>query len=142
MLLLLSLPLLLHAMNPAQLIREFRKEKESTYMGLGRFKLGFIKLFAGDSLVGVKSVKILSLEECSDAIKQEFNSYENTISQKKYDVIIKSCDGDDLEYVLLKTKNNSIKEIVLLSFGSSPNLILVRGNLTKNHINHFINGED
>ena len=62
----------------------------------------------------INSVKVVDLEECSDKVKTNFYERAKSLKTKGYKEIVRSNTDGELSIVMVKSKNDIIREIVVI----------------------------
>ena len=61
----------------------------------------------------IKSIKVLDLESCTASVKERFNKKVNKLNLKGYDELMRVNDEGEKVRVLMKTKKEAIRELLL-----------------------------
>ena len=101
----------------------------------------FAKPFMGNQTDSkISSIRVLSLEECSDAVKQRFNSSVLRFNDNQYELFLSSNEEDEKVRLFLKFKKNKIREMVVMIMGESPALVQLKGKINLSDIEDLRNG--
>ncbi len=115
------------------LFRIFSKEKNATGINLNGFMVTCIKPFVKD-IIGIKSVKILDLDNCSPSVKDNFAMNITNLETYGYETVVKSNENSEVTRIMLKISNDAIKELLVVTTGNSTCMVRIKGNLKKSQI--------
>lgn len=88
----------------------------------------------------ISSIRVLSLEDCSDAVKQRFNNSLLQFNDDQYELFLSANEEDEKVRLFLKFKNNKIREMVVMTMGESPTLVQLKGKINLSDIEDLRNG--
>ncbi len=139
------------AKSVKQLINEFKHEDkaESVYVSPLLMKVAKIAADKDDmdeagrlALKKVKSIRILSLEDCNKSVKDRFSQEVENLNDEEYQpLIVANSDGDKVKVMML-TKNDIIRELVIFTVDDEDSAIIqINGKLTQDDIQFIVNDQ-
>jgi hypothetical protein len=120
-----------------QLFKEFAKEKEVTRVGVGKFTMSLAGLFT--DVMGVREVEVLSFEECKQSVKEKLNKRIASLKDEDYETMVSVNNEKERTKILLKLKDETIEELIIMTSGDSPALIRIKGKIKPSDIENVIN---
>ena len=130
--LMISLPAL--GNNIDKLFSNYAKTADTEHIKINKFVTTLLKPFASE-LKGIDSIEVINLDECSDKIKTNLdNMLKNNNFFNGYETLIRNNDENETSIVLIKIKNDIIKELVVINTGDSHELVRIKVNLNKKQI--------
>ena len=121
-----------------KIFSNFSKEQNADVVSVGNFMMSFIKPFASD-LKDINSIKILSLDDCSVAVKEKFAKQISKLKNDGYETLVRSNDEEGDSHIMLKIKNNVIEELLIITTGNNPAFIRIKGKLKQSDIETLAN---
>ena len=122
-----------------QIFKDFSNEKNKTHIKIGGFGMAFARLFSDTK--GVSGVEVLSLEETSKSVKDNFNDAIKNLKDSSYETLISTSEKGERVKVLVKTDDDFIKEIVVLVGGDDPALIKIKGKIKPEDVNSIVDSK-
>jgi len=119
-----------------QLFKDFSKEKGVEQVNIGNFTFKFASLFT--DVMGVNGVDVLSFDGCEKSIKEKLNQAITSLKDVNYETMVSVNEGSDRTKVLVRIKDESIKELIVLTTGDNPALVRIRGNIKPSDIEKVI----
>jgi len=132
----LTSPVIYGQKSVDQIFKDFSKEKGVDHVNIGKFTMTFASLFT--NVMGVKGVEVLSFSECGQSVKDNLNSNIANLKDKNYETLISVNEGNELTKILLKLKDESIKEIIVLTTGDDPAIVRIKGNIKPSDIEKVV----
>lgn len=132
------------AQNIDTLFEKFSKEHQAESVSIPPFMMSLGKLFMSDedlSIVkGIRSLRILDLEDCPTTVKERFSEQVSKLHLKGYEPMIQvNEDGEKVRIFALPHKD-SIKELLLVCSGKDDcALIQMKGKIRKEDIAQLVN---
>lgn len=124
-----------------EIYREFAHESNVSKVNLNGVVMFFAKPFMEKQTESkISSIRVLSLEDCSDAVKQRFNNSLIHFNDDQYELFISSNEKDEKVRLFLKFKNNKIREMVVMTMGDSPALVQLKGKINLSDIENLRDG--
>lgn len=75
----------------------------------------------------IKSIEVTDLEECDIDIKNDFKKKITNLDISGYEVLLKVKEEENQVFILSKSKNNEIKEMIIID-SEDPAYIKIKGN--------------
>lgn len=122
--------------NINQLFNEFSKAKDVTSVSLGNISLKFASLFT--DVMGVDGVEVLSLDECSSTIKENFKAALKDFKDSKFETMITSNENNNKTRVLVRMEEDTIRELIVFTYGDSNALIRIKGKIKPSDIDALV----
>ena len=132
------------AQNIDTLFEKFSNEHQAESVSIPPFMMSLGKLFMSDedlSIVkGIRSLRILDLEDCPSTVKERFSEQVNKLHLEGYEPMIQvNEDGEKVRIFALPYKD-SIKELLLVCSGKDDcTLIQMKGKIKKEDIAQLVN---
>lgn len=129
------------------LFNEFGSEKNADCVKVSSFMMSLGRMFMGHNegaeIVGkIKSIRVLDLESCTANVKKRFHQKANELNLKGYDELMRVNDEGEKVRVLMKTKKETIRELVFVCTGQKDcTLVQINGKFTKDDIDKLVNQE-
>ena len=119
-----------------QLFNEFSKEKGITRVDIGKLAMTFAGLFT--DMMGVEGVEVMSFEECEQSVKDRLNRAIAALKDEDYETMVSVNEETERTKILVKLKDESIRELIVLTTGDSPALIRIKGKIKPSDIEKVI----
>jgi len=127
--------------NIDKLFAEFSDAPNVENVKLNKFLMTLIKPFAnGEDMAGLKgtdSLQVLDLSECSSDIKKEFAEKVKSLIDEGYETLVRSNDNGENVRVMVKVKNEEIRELVVVSTGNDASLVRIKGKFKQSDLAKF-----
>lgn len=115
-----------------QLFNDFSKVDSSVKMSLGKFTMTLAGLFS--DTMGVEGIEVFTLNECSSDIIENFNNAARNLKDSEYETLINANEDDSRTKVLVKIKDEMIREMVVISSGRDNVLVRIKGKIKPSDI--------
>lgn len=124
--------------------------------GVEKFKMGSFLLWLGRVIANassdgdeeiievakfiknISSIEIIDLEGCSTETQAEFNQDSKKNNIQDYEILTRIKDSEDNLSILIKRKKKYVSELLIISAGSGPAIIRIKGKITQNELKKFI----
>ncbi|MBF6627278.1 MAG: DUF4252 domain-containing protein [Proteiniphilum sp.] len=124
-----------------EIYREFSHESNVSKVNLNGVVMFFAKPFMEKQTDSkISSIRVMSLEDCSDAVKQRFNHSLLQFDDNQYELFLSSNEDDEKVRLFLKFKNNKIREMVVMTMGENPALVHLKGRINLSDIEDLRDG--
>ena len=91
------------------------------------------------ALKAISSIRVLSLEECSPIVRQNFQKTLQTFQPSGYTPIIFSKEADETNYIYVKEKKGYIRELLILSADKQDGAIVhIKGRISPDEVNTVV----
>ncbi len=122
--------------NMDQLFKEFAGTKGVNSVNIGKITLSFASLFT--ETMGVDGIEVLSFDECAQDVKDKLASSLKSLKDSAYETMISSNEDNSKTRVLVKMKDDMIRELVVVTTGSSNALVRIKGKIKPEDIQKIV----
>lgn len=119
-----------------ELFKDFSQEKNVERVSLGNFSMKLAGLFT--DVMGVDGVEVLSLDDCSQTVKENFRQAVKDVEDAGYETMVTSNEGDERTRILVKIEKETIRELVVFSTGSTNALVRIKGKIKPSDIDSLV----
>ena len=133
------------AQSVEALFRQYKSEKNVEYIHIPRFIMSMAKMLTKaeleetKALKAISSIRVLSLEECSPIVRQNFQKTLQTFQPSGYMPIIFSKEADGTNYIYVKEKKGYIRELLILSADKQDGAIVhIKGRISPDEVNTVV----
>lgn len=119
-----------------QLFDSFKNKEGANTVHVGGFTIKMASLFT--ETMGVQSVDVLELAECSLETKQHFQQAISNFKDPAFETVITSNEANGRTKVLFKIEEDRIREIVLYSTGNDCSLIHIKGDISPKDLEKIV----
>ena len=119
-----------------QLFDSFKNKEGANTVHVGGFTMKMASLFT--ETMGVQSVDVLELAECSWETKQHFQQAISNFKDPAFETVITSNEANGRTKVLFKIEEDRIREIVLYSTGNDCSLIHIKGDISPKDLEKIV----
>ncbi len=79
----------------------------------------------------IRSIRVMNLEECNDDVRQHFLKKTELLNTSGYQELVRTHSDDEHSLVLLKMKDEKIKELVVLNAEPKEcSMVIIKCNIT------------
>jgi len=118
------------------LFSNFSKEKKVTHVKIGGFIMSLAKAFTDTK--GVTGVEVFAFDECDLPVKEKLNNAIKNLKDSSYETIVSTTQDGERTKVLVKIKDDYIKEIVVIAGGNDPALVRIKGKIKPEDIQDVV----
>ncbi len=122
--------------NVNQLFKEFSKEKATTKVSIGKIMMSFAGMF-GDTM-GVDGIEVLEFSSCDQDTKDKFSKAIRSLKDSAFETMINSNENGSRTKVLVRIKEDTIHELVVLTSGDDPAMVRIKGKIKKSDIEKLV----
>ncbi|MDR1407472.1 MAG: DUF4252 domain-containing protein [Tannerella sp.] len=127
-----------NAQTVDQLFRKYAKESGVVHVNIGKFGMMFAGLFSDTG--GVKGVDVLAFSDCAPSLREELQQAVGSLKDPDYEPLVTVNDKGEHVRILVKTKSDRIRELVVLSASHTDMaLVRIRGNIRLSDLSRIIN---
>lgn len=119
------------------IFNSFRGENNVTSVSLGELTMKLASLFT--ETMGVDAIEILEFDDCSSDVKDRLSKAISNIKDPDYETMVTTNEDDSRTKILVKIKNEMIRELVVCTSGSDNALIRIKGKIKPEDIEKVIN---
>jgi len=133
----LTVPVMHSQKSIDQLFNEFSKEKGVTHVSIGKFAMTLVSLFEKD-VKGVDGVEVFSFGDCRQSLKDKLNQAIASLKDENYETMISVNDDSERTKILVNVKDDTIRELVVLTTGDDPAIIRIKGKIKPSDVDAVI----
>ena len=130
----------MQAMTVNQFIDKLDRQEGVSRISLSPFVMKICSLF--EDTKGVNSVKLLNLENCSPAMREQFIDDLRSLKDSDFDTVVSSNEGGEYSKILMKVEDGVIKEIVVCNIDGEIAVIQVKGKIKPENMDEVIEDND
>ena len=131
------------AINIDNLFAQFKDKEGADYMNIPSLVLKFMRTFTKSNndksyhfLKGIKSIRVLDMEECPSEVKADFLKEAKKLNLNGYETLIQTKDKGEEVKLVAKMDEEAISELIILISGKDDcGLTLLKGKIKKEDIN-------
>lgn len=124
-----------------ELYREFAGAENVTKVNLNGLALMLARPFMEDQSSGkLTSIRVLSLEECRQEVKERFSRAALSFRDEEYELFLNANDKDEKARIFVKIEDEVIREMVIMTMGDDPALVHLKGKFRPSDIDEMSNG--
>ena len=138
----------LFAQNIDDVFNQFRDKQGAEYVNIPSFVLKLGSVFLDKDIQenrlmkGVKTVKVLDMENCSSDIKKELQHEISQLEQNGYETLVRTKEEDGTVNLMAKMNKDAINELIIFFTDKDEcGLTLMKGKIKKEDINVMINDD-
>ena len=137
------------AQNIDTLFSQFKDKEGADYMNIPTLMLKFMRTFTKSNndksyrfIKGVKSVKVLDMEDCTQEVKAEFLQEVQNLNLNGYETLLQTKEDGEEVQLIAKMDEENINDLIILITGKDDcGLTLMKGKIKKEDINVMMNDE-
>ena len=137
------------AQNIDTLFSQFKDKEGADYMNIPTLMLKFMRTFTKSNndksyrfIKGIKSVKVLDMEDCTQEVKGEFLQEVQKLNLNGYETLVQTKEDGEEVQLIAKMDEENINDLIILITGKDDcGLTLMKGKIKKEDINVMMNDE-
>ena len=137
------------AQNIDTLFSQFKDKEGADYMKIPTLMLKFMRTFTKSNndksyrfIKGIKSVKVLDMEDCTQEVKAEFLQEVQKLNLNGYETLVQTKEDGEEVQLIAKMDEENINDLIILITGKDDcGLTLMKGKIKKEDINVLMNDE-
>ena len=137
------------AQNIDTLFSQFKDKEGADYMNIPTLMLKFMRTFTKSNndksyrfIKGIKSVKVLDMEDCTQEVKAEFLQEVQKLHLNGYETLLQTKEDGEEVQLIAKMDEENINDLIILITGKDEcGLTLMKGKIKKEDINVMMNDE-
>ena len=130
------------AINIDNLFAQFKDKEGADYMNIPSLVLKFMRTFTKSNndksyhfIKGIKSVKVLDMEDCTPEVKNDFLHAVQKLNMNGYETLIQTKEDGEEVQLIAKMDEEAISELIILISGKDDcGLTLLKGKIKKDDI--------
>ena len=135
------------AQNIDTLFSQFKDKEGADYMNIPTLMLKFMRTFTKSNndksyrfIKGIKSVKVLDMEDCTQEVKAEFLQEAKKLKLSGYETLLQTKEDGEEVQLIAKMDEENINDLIILITGKDDcGLTLMKGKIKKEDINVMMN---
>ena len=135
------------AQNIDTLFSQFKDKEGADYMNIPTLMLKFMRTFTKSNndksyrfIKGVKSVKVLDMEDCTQEVKAEFLQEIQKLHLNGYETLLQTKEDGEEVQLIAKMDEENINDLIILITGKDDcGLTLMKGKIKKEDIAQLVN---
>ena len=88
--------------------------------------------------MGVNGIEILEFDNCAQEVKDRLSTAIRNLRDPDYETMVKANERDSRTKVLVKIKEDMIRELVIFTTGSDNALIRIKGKISPSDLDRVI----
>ena len=137
------------AQNIDTLFSQFKDKEGADYMNIPTLMLKFMRTFTKSNndksyrfIKGIKSVKVLDMEDCTQEVKAEFLQEAKKLKLSGYETLLQTKEDGEEVQLIAKMDEENINDLIILITGKDDcGLTLMKGKIKKEDINVMMNDD-
>ena len=137
------------AQNIDTLFSQFKDKEGADYMNIPTLMLKFMRTFTKSNndksyrfIKGIKSVKVLDMEDCTQEVKAEFLQKVQKLNLNGYETLVQTKEDGEEVQLIAKMDEENINDLIILITGKEDcGLTLMKGKIKKEDINVMMNDD-
>lgn len=133
-------------MSVDRLMRKYKHSPKAEYVHVPKMMMTLAKAIkTGDAddyskyIKHINSIKVLDMEDCSNAVKQQFFKDVTQLKTVGYEELMKAKEADEQTVIMVKRSKTGIKELVIVDSGDDDAaLIHILGNIKNSEIQKIV----
>ena len=133
-------------MSVDRLMRKYKHSPKAEYVHVPKMMMTLAKAIkTGDAddytkyLKHIDSIKVLDMEDCSNAVKQQFFKDVTQLKTAGYEELVVAKEADEQTVIMVKRSKTRIKELVIVDSGDDDAaLIQILGNIKNSEIQKIL----
>ena len=133
-------------MSVDRLMRKYKHSPKAEYVHVPKMMMTLAKAIkTGDAddyskyIKHINSIKVLDMEDCSNAVKQQFFKDVTQLKTAGYEELMVAKEADEQTVILAKRNKTGIKELVIVeSDDDDAALIQILGNIKNSEIQKIV----
>ena len=128
------------------LMKKYKNSPKAEYVHVPKVMITLAKAIkTGDAddytkyLKNIDSIKVLDMEDCSNAVKQQFFKDVARLKTTGYEELVTAKEADEQTVIMVKRSKTGIKELVIVDSGDDDAaLIQILGNIKNSEIQKIV----
>ena len=112
------------AQNIDTLFSQFKDKEGADYMNIPTLMLKFMRTFTKSNndksyhfIKGIKSVKVLDMEDCTQEVKAEFLQEAKKLKLNGYETLVQTKENGEEVQIIAKIDRENINDLIILITG-------------------------
>jgi type 1 fimbria pilin len=119
-----------------QVFNEFSGYADANKISIGGFMMKIAGMF--EDTMGVEKIDILNFNDCDNDTKKRFSEAIRSLKDPSFETMINSSENGERVKVMVRIKDETIHELVVLTSGNDPTMVRIKGKIKKSDIERII----
>jgi hypothetical protein len=124
------------------IVLQFASQPKAEHIHVGGLMMQIAQIFADDNesefIRGIRSVSVLSLENCDQEIKDAFSKQVENFNEDNLELLAEVTEQSENVRVLAQIKDETIERFVVIITGDDASLIQINGKIDLVHMEELI----
>lgn len=120
-----------------QLFNEFSNIEQINHVKIGNITMKLASVFT--ETMGVDGIEVLEFGECGNDVKERFAKAIKELKDPDFETMVTSNEKGSRTKVLVRIEKEMIREMVVLTTGSSNALVRIKGKIKPSDIEKVMN---
>ncbi|HHV04349.1 MAG: DUF4252 domain-containing protein [Bacteroidales bacterium] len=124
------------------IILQFSMQPRVEHIHVGSLAMKLAQAFASEEdapfIKGIRSVTVLSLENCDENVKNAFRKQAGNIHENGLELLVEVTDESDEVRILAEIRKDMIKRFIVISVGEDPYLIQINGHIDMSYMEELV----
>jgi len=134
---------MIYAQNQLKdIVLQFASQPKAEHVHVGGLMMQIAQIFVDDAesefIRGIRSVSVLSLENCDQEIKDAFSKQVENFNDDNLELLAEVTEQSENVRVLAQIKDESIERFVVIITGDDASLIQINGKIDLVHMEELI----
>jgi hypothetical protein len=122
--------------NVNQVFNEFSDYATANKVSIGGFMMKIAGMF--EDTMGVEKIDILNFDNNDNRTKERFSEAIRNLKDPSFETMINSNENGERVKVMVRIKDEVIRELVVLTSGNDPVMVRIKGKIKKSDIEKII----
>lgn len=125
-----------YSQNIDKLFNEFSGKENVTRISIGKEIMKLSSIFT--ETMGVEQIEVLAFEECSANVKENLETAIRNLKDSRFETMVTSNENDSRTRILIRIDQEMIRELVVLTTGTSSALVRIKGKIKPSDIEKVV----
>ena len=125
-----------YSQNIDKLFNEFSGKENVNRISIGKVMMKLSSMFT--ETMGVDGIEILAFDDCTSDVKESLNKAIRNLKDSRFETLVTSNENDSRTRILVRIDQKMIRELVVLSTGTSNALIRIKGKIKPSDIEKVV----
>jgi hypothetical protein len=123
-----------------QVFNEFSDYATANKVSIGGFMMKIAGMF--EDTMGVEKIDVLNFDNNDNRTKEHFSEAIRNLKDPSFETMINSNENGERVKVMVRIKDEVIRELVVLTSGNDPTMVRIKGKIKKSDIEKIVNGHN
>lgn len=124
------------AQNMDKLFKEFSGKENVNRITLGKVMMKLSSMFT--ETMGVDGIEVLEFNDCSNEVKENLGKAIRNLKDSRFETMVTSNENENRTRILVRIDQEMIRELVVLTTGTSNALIRIKGKIKPSDIEKVV----